>query len=133
MSNKLAVTGLVLSGLFVSSTVLAATQAVFPTQASIEASSGDTVGFTVKYSSSSPQDTTGLGLKLYYDSSKLTLLSVSDVFAKDKIAQSDGDDTSNGVDTTPPTITALVDVTVEARANKTIVTASTASDLGSRR
>ena len=96
MSNKIITSSLAISGLFVSASVLAATQSIFPTQSNFEVVSGDTVSFTVKYSGSSPVNTTGLGVKLYYDSSKLTLQGISNVFAKDKIAQSDGDDTSDG-------------------------------------
>lgn len=65
-------------------------QKIIPSKTSFQVSSGDIVEFDLDYSSSSPAQTTGLGLKLNYDSSKLLLINISEVFSTGKLAQSIG-------------------------------------------
>jgi hypothetical protein len=75
------------------------TQVIRPDPLAQTVSSGDPVSITVTYSTANPIDETltGLGLRIHYDSSKLTWDSFSDVFAYGKIDQDTGpfDDTSN--------------------------------------
>lgn len=74
------------------------TQTVAPSKTAFDnISSGDLVEFTVQYTASSPRDTTGLGLQLYYDSSKLTFTGISNVFNNGLAGIiSENDDTTNG-------------------------------------
>lgn len=92
-----------ISGLFlvvasvVSSAAFAAVQRIVATPSSFDnVSPGDTVQFTVSYPASNPADATGLGLKIYFDSSKLTLNGTSNVYAVNKLAESTGNDAGNG-------------------------------------
>lgn len=72
-------------------------QKIIPSKTSFQVTSGDIVEFDLNYSSSSPVQTTGLGLKLNYDSSKLLLVNISEVFSIGKLAQSiDAKKTANG-------------------------------------
>lgn len=87
--------------LFISSVVFtvsasAANQVVVPSQHKFKVSEGEVIEFSLNYPSSSPSNTTGLGVQVYYDSKKITLKAVSDVFKKDLIAVSeDINDTNN--------------------------------------
>ncbi len=64
-------------------------QTVIPSQTRFQVDSTDIIKFSVNYSASSPNQTTGLGLKINYDSGQLQLIEVSEVFSKDKIAQAE--------------------------------------------
>lgn len=68
-------------------TVQAGTQSVFPSNQSFKVEHNDIVEFDVLHSTTNPDQTTGLGIKLYFDSSKLELVGFSDVLDKDKIAE----------------------------------------------
>ena len=74
----------------------AATQMILPSQTSYNVSPGDDVEFTVRYTASSPASTTGLGVILYFDSSKLTLLGLSNIYSNSKISDDVSADSSNG-------------------------------------
>ena len=70
-SKKIITGAAILAGL-ISSSVYAANQTIVSTPASFSGIiNGDTVQFTVNYPNTNP-DATGMGLKIYYDSSKLT-------------------------------------------------------------
>ena len=88
--------GLGIIGFVVSASAYADTQTITTSQADFNVSPGDTIEFDVTYAYSGPSYTTGLGLKLYFDSSKLSLLEVSGVFPIDKIAQSESADSGDG-------------------------------------
>lgn len=90
MNNKWLTSVACLVTYLVSITVYAETQEIVPSKTSFQAASGDIVEFDLNYSSASPDQTTGLGLKLNYDSRKLTLIDISDVFTKAKLAQATG-------------------------------------------
>jgi len=72
--------------LLTSTTVYADVQTVFPSQTRFEVSAGDEIAFTVNYAAASPDKTTGLGLKLYFDATKISFVSATNVFANDTIA-----------------------------------------------
>jgi len=96
MIKKGLIKSMLLMAVFTSSGAYAATQSIVATPSSFsDVSVGDTVQFTVNYPASNP-DATGLGLKIYYDSTKLTLNGTSNVYATNKLAESVQDDTSNG-------------------------------------
>jgi RHS repeat-associated protein len=77
--------------------VFAGTQEIKSSKSNITVKPGDTLDFDVIYTASSPQNTTGLGLRLFYDSSKLTAPVLSNIFQK-KIAHNivADDDNSDG-------------------------------------
>ncbi len=92
--------------LITSTTVYAAVQTIVPSPIRFEIAAGDEIAFEVRYTAASPDQTTGLGLKLYFDSSKLSFVSATNVFAKDTIATAssyadsangDGDAATNSV------------------------------------
>lgn len=87
MKIKASLSGICALTYFISTLALADTQTITPSKINFKAKTGDIVEFDVNYASSSPHETTGLGLKLNFDSNYLSLLDVSDVFAKGKIAQ----------------------------------------------
>ncbi len=96
MIKKGFIKGIFLFAVLASSGAYAATQSIVASPASFsDVSVGDTVQFTVNYPASNPADATGLGLKIYYDSSKLTLNGTSNVYATNKLAESVQDDTEN--------------------------------------
>lgn len=96
MINKLLASGLCFTCLIFSTSIFAGTQTISPSQSNLNVSSGDTIEFIIEYSASSPRDTTGVGVQLYYDSSKLTFTGTSDVFAKGQAGGiSDADDITN--------------------------------------
>lgn len=84
-----------LTGLVASGWASAGVQTIFPSQSSFEVSPGDTVEFIVKYSADSPDDATGLGLKLFFDSTKLSFVETTEVFQTGKLTDSTTADTSN--------------------------------------
>ena len=62
----------------------APTQTVTPNQTNFTVSPGDTVEFSVLYPDSNPAETTGLGLQMFFDSSKLTFEAITNVFSRDR-------------------------------------------------
>lgn len=97
MINKSLLKGMFLSTVFISSGAFAAVQSIVASPSGFsDIVVGDTVQFTVSYPASNPAGATGLGLKIYFDSTKLTLTGTSDVFTTNKLAESVGADSSNG-------------------------------------
>lgn len=98
MRNKWVVPAIGLSSIVASGAVFSA-QIVVPSQSNFEISAGDTVEFTVNYTAESADPVTGLGLKLYFDSSKLQLdvSNVSEIFPTNKFGPHViNSDSSNG-------------------------------------
>jgi len=76
--------------------VFSALQVVSPSSSSFTVAPGGTVEFTVIYQASSPRPTSGLGVQLYYDSSKLTFTGASQIYAQDSAGLiTSVDDTAN--------------------------------------
>ena len=78
---------LVVSGFLLTypSVALTATQKIATSPASFTISPGSTVEFDVLYPELNPDNTTGLGVKMYFDSSKLNFKGVTQVFSKDLV------------------------------------------------
>lgn len=95
MNNKWVISVLGGINFFVTNMACASTQTIFPSQTTFKVSPNDTVAFLVKYSSSSPDSTTGIGIKLYFDSSKLKLSEITNIFT-DKLAENMSNDSNNG-------------------------------------
>ncbi len=97
MISKMFITSFVILTAFISSVALGAVQTVSTTQTNINVSPGGTVDLTVVYTASSPRNTTGVGVQLYYDSSVLTLTGVSNIFTTGSVgAITSANDTANG-------------------------------------
>ncbi len=84
--------------------VSAATQTITPSQASYSVSAGDTIEFDVLYPDTNPAESTGFGLNLHFDSSKLDFVSMTDVFsinilASDSAPVMDNDDSDGNAET----------------------------------
>lgn len=104
MKHKQRLTLAGFSALAVSSAVLAApTITISPSSNSFEKKASEVVEFSINYLKSNPSDTTGLGLKLFFDSSKIKLLEKNNVFMQEKIGEAlqvdnnneDGDETTD--------------------------------------
>lgn len=104
MINKWLVAGLLFLGIFASASVSSAIQTISPSQAVFNVSAGDIIEVSIKYDASSPRNTTGIGVQLYYDSSKLTFTGVSNIFSKgvagsvadiDDVVDRDGDSSTD--------------------------------------
>ena len=78
-----------------SSIAFAEVQTVTSVPSSFNVSVGENVEFTVKYPSTNPADATGLGLKIFYDSSKLGSATVTNILQDNLLIQSTDDDTSD--------------------------------------
>ena len=64
--------GALLAASLLPTMAFSAEQSVSATPANFEVEAGDTVSFQVVYPNSNPNDATGMGLSIYYDSTKLT-------------------------------------------------------------
>ena len=67
-----------LASLAITSAAFAGTQSIATSQESFDVSPGDTVQFSLIYQEGNPE-TSGLGMQIYFDSSKLELIETSDV------------------------------------------------------
>ncbi len=100
MNKKIIIPILGLASTLVSAAALADIQTILPSTTNFSVSSGETVQFAVTYPEGNPE-ATGLGVTLYFDSSKLTFVETTDVLStpnlhqvqdpSDDTADSDGD------------------------------------------
>ena len=96
MKNNWIIPTIGLTSLVASSSLFAGVQTIIPSQNEfILSQEGDVVEFLVTYDASSPSDTTGLGLKLFYDSSMVAFSEVTEVFSNSKLAHSIETDSSD--------------------------------------
>ncbi len=97
MKKKIITSILGLASAIASGAVLAGTQTVRPSTTSFNVSAGDSIQFAVTYPEGNPE-ATGLGITLYFDSSKLTHVETSGVLSTPSLhqVQSPAADSSNG-------------------------------------
>lgn len=86
MKKKIIIPILGLASAMASGTVLADIQTVLPSTTSFNVAAGDTVQFAVTYPEGNPE-ATGLGVTLYFDSSKLTHVETSNVLSTPNLHQ----------------------------------------------
>ena len=87
-------------GTLASTQALAGEQVVTPSITAFSVSPGDNIAFDVQYETRDPVNETlsGLGLRIHFDSSKVSLIGLSNILAKDLLRQGNAEDDNDNLD-----------------------------------